>query len=115
VHVDAKGLLFADPAHARPWLQGRAPAPARILVVEGITDFISVAGHSLGDLGVLGIESGSAATFACLPLVPGQAVYLATDPDEQGRVYARQIRAALPPLTPVFSVPLGEMHRAVAA
>ena len=93
-----RGLLFADPGVARPWMTGSGPTPRSVLIAEGITDYLhAVAARPPGrPLAVLGVESGSAAALRLVSWPIGIDVRIATDPDEAGDRYADEIRAALP-------------------
>ena len=91
------GLFFADPLVARPMLRAQA-TPARVVVVEGITDYLAAARHATQDNGgtaVLGGISGSfgAMAQACIP--EAATVYAWTDADEAGDRYATEIARAL--------------------
>lgn len=91
------GLLFASPA-ARAWLRGAAPAPARLLVAEGITDYLAAtqtARRAPGTL-VLGAASGGFGALAEAPIPRATRVLVATDPDAAGDRYAAQVLAAIP-------------------
>lgn len=90
--IASAGLVFADPVHARPWLRG-GPAPLRLLIVEGITDYLAAA--STCDMPVLGYESGSLSAIEQIRDWPIRVI-IATDNDEAGDRYARQIASALP-------------------
>lgn len=94
--ADAVALVFADPRHARPWLQG-GRTPSRVLIVEGMTDYLRACGEP-GARGwaVLGIESGSASAFARMPWRPEQRVYVCTDGDAPGDAYAAALERAVP-------------------
>lgn len=97
---DVSGLFFADPA-AQRLLRGDAFGLARVLVCEGLTDWLSAAGwcrrNGGDDVAVLGGVSGS---FPALAQVrwPEQPidVVVAIDHDAAGDRYVEQIRAALP-------------------
>jgi len=97
------GLLFAS-ASTRRWLSGQAPAPQRVVVVEGATDYLT-ASTELPDCAILGIASGSPPALSTVPKEKGQRWYVATDPDAAGRRYAKQIAEALYP-TPVRPFPM---------
>jgi hypothetical protein len=95
VSVSSRGLVFADPNHARPWLQEKGPAPEKLFVVEGITDYLS-AYSSSPKTAVLGIESGSHPAFLDMPWKRGMRVYIATDLDEAGDNYMLNLVNAIP-------------------
>jgi len=91
------GLFFADPVVGRPMLRGKAN-PARVVVVEGITDYLSAARYATADGGgtaVLGGISGSFGAMAQARIPAGATVYAWTDADEAGDRYAREIGRAL--------------------
>lgn len=87
-------LLFLDPVHARPWVQGSAKCPSVTLIVEGMTDYLS--GCVNTDYAVIGITSGSAPAIADLKWSQDAVVVICTDPDKPGDAYARKICEALP-------------------
>lgn len=93
--VSSQGLLFADPTIARPWLQGGTP-PERVLIVEGITDFLAACSVNDG-LPILGIESGSHKAFRLMRWADDCRVTFATDNDAAGDGYAKRILEHLPP------------------
>lgn len=91
------GLFFADPLVGRPMLRGEA-SPARVVVVEGITDYLSAARYATADGGgtaVLGGISGSFGAMAQARITPGATVYAWTDADDAGDRYAKEIARAL--------------------
>lgn len=91
------GLFFADPVVGRPMLRGKA-RPARVVVVEGITDYLAAARHATVDGGgtaVLGGISGSFGAMAQAAIPAGATVYAWTDADEAGDRYASEILRAL--------------------
>lgn len=91
----ATGLLFADPWIGRPMLRGLSVAVDRIVVVEGITDYLAMSSRRPEGVAVLGACSGGFAALgsARLPDVP---VYVATDGDVAGMRYADEVGRALP-------------------
>lgn len=89
----AGGLLFADPRTARPMLTGKGEA-SRIVVVEGITDYLAVASRAPAGTAVLGACSGGFAALGQARITAGAVVYAATDPDAAGERYAGEIAAA---------------------
>ncbi len=96
---DASGLFFADPG-GQALLRGEGDA-ARVLICEGLTDWLSAAAwcrrSRTTDVAVLGGVSGSFPALAqvCWPEHPVDIV-VAVDHDETGDRYVAQIRAALP-------------------
>lgn len=96
--LDAAGLFFADPA-AQDLLAGRRTCVSRLLICEGLTDWLAAAAHAqrIPGLAVLGGVSGS---FPALARVrwpsPMPEVIAAVDADEAGERYLAQIRDALP-------------------
>lgn len=93
-----QGLVFADPRVARPMLQGLA-RPARVVVCEGVTDYLAAAQHATTDRGGLAVLGAASGGFAALrdAAVPADAVvYAWTDHDAAGDRYAAEIVAALP-------------------
>lgn len=104
--VESRELLFATPA-TREWLRGNAPAPARVLVVEGATDFLSSVTR-LDDCAVIGVSSGAAKALYLAPKTKGQRWYVGTDPDTSGDKYAKEVADAIFP-TPVYPIPLRKL------
>jgi len=99
----ASGLLFADPVGARPLLRGAECSGwvSRVVVVEGITDYLAAAGRAVAgrqDRGtaVLGACSGGFAALSALAAVWSGPVYVATDSDTAGQRYAAEVERALP-------------------
>ncbi len=91
------GLFFADPLIGRAMLRGEAE-PARVVVVEGVTDYLSAARYATagpGGTAVLGGISGSFGAMAQARIPKAATVYAWTDPDEAGDRYAREIARAL--------------------
>lgn len=97
--ASSRELLFAAP-RVRAWLSGSAPPPSDVVVVEGATDFLT-ATVQLPECAVIGITSGSATALRLVPRSSGQRWYVATDPDEAGEKYKRQVAQALFP-SPVY-------------
>lgn len=96
--LDAAGLFFADPA-AQDLLAGRHTRVSRVLICEGLTDWLSASAHArrISNIAVLGGVSGS---FPALARVrwpsPMPEVFVSMDADEAGERYLGQIREALP-------------------
>lgn len=87
-------LLFADPVNARPMLRGAA-TPSKVLVVEGITDYLAACAQRLPDVAILGATSGGFSALGEAQL--GNAdVVIATDADAAGDGYAAEIRRWVP-------------------
>lgn len=99
----ARELLFASAA-LRRWMRGEAPAPERLLVVEGATDYLSAADQ----MPTIGATSGGFVALRLLEIPKTTRVYVGTDPDAAGRVYAQQIADALAP-HPARLLPLHRM------
>ena len=76
----SKGLLMASPS-ARVWLRG-GTRPERVVLVEGLTDYLMACSVLGRGAGVLGILSGS-------PPIPGVDV-LCLDPDPPGTRYLKK-------------------------
>lgn len=93
----AAGWLFLDPWKARPMLQGEATEVERIVIVEGLTDYLAVAAHARHDtrLAVIGGTAGSWRHLGDARLPPRSTVYIATDNDPTGDKYATEIAAVL--------------------
>lgn len=103
VGVESRELLFATPA-TREWLRGNAPAPARVLVTEGATDFLSSVTR-VNDCFVIGIANGGAKALSLVPKAKGQRWYVGTHPDTAGDKYATSVANAIFP-SPVYPLPL---------
>lgn len=105
---DATGVVFAD-LRGRRLLQGDAADTHTLYIVEGITDYLVVAGASLPGFATISVASGSAAALEGLGTTLAQhphiRVFVATDPDETGRKYQREIADAFDPVR-VYAVPL---------
>lgn len=94
----ASGLLFADPVYARPLLRGADCSyhVSRVVVVEGITDYLAAAGRrEERGTAVLGACSGGFGALAALG-AHRLPVYVATDSDTAGERYAAEVERALP-------------------
>lgn len=79
----ATGLLFADPWTARPMLRGKA-TPRRVVVAEGITDYLAASRHAGPDTAILGAASGGFAALGMAGIPRTATVYAWTDPDAAG-------------------------------
>lgn len=104
---DSRGLVFADPGAGRALLR-REAAPARLVIVEGLTDFLWTAQHASSDLGVLGIASGFENALQLLALPDATKVYVGTDHGDKhgtGDRYAQSVVDLLAP-HPVRRIPL---------
>jgi len=91
----ATGLLFADPWIARPMLRGIDVQVERVVVVEGITDYLALSCRQPSGTAVIGACSGGFGALAVARL-PGVPVYIATDGDAAGQRYAAEVERALP-------------------
>lgn len=91
------GWLFADPWKARPMLRGEDTEVERVIVVEGLTDYLSVAAYAQGDskLAVIGGTAGSWRHLGDAPLPRNSTVYIATDNDPTGDKYAAEVASVL--------------------
>lgn len=96
---DAGGLFFADPA-ALDVLRGDGGDVRRLLVCEGLTDWLSAAAWARASgqvgLGVIGGVSGSFPALAKVRLPADLDLIIAVDDDDAGRRYLDQVRRALP-------------------
>lgn len=98
--ASATGLLFADPQYARPLLRGRPSEAERVLIVEGLTDYLTACSRLRAEgarTAVIGIASGSAAALRLLRVPEGLPIVVATDYDRAGEVYAELVAEALAP------------------
>jgi hypothetical protein len=92
---NATRLLFADPALARPMLRGAPVEVRRIVVVEGITDYLAMASRRAPGLAILGACSGGFGALSAAAVTPSAIAYIATDTDPAGNRYADEIAHAL--------------------
>lgn len=88
--TSVRGLLMANRS-ARSVLRSKT-APDSYLIVEGLTDYLTV---GASDVPVLGVASG--VDLSKLPLSPNTIVAVATDPDAAGDRYAQRIASQLNP------------------
>jgi hypothetical protein len=94
---DCMGLLFADPWRGRPMLRGQAASVRKVLIAEGLTDFLDACQmvRHLPEWAVLGGTSGSFQALGRVPF-PGEAViYSAVDEDQNGERYHSTILASV--------------------
>lgn len=93
----AAGWLFLDPWKARPMLEGKPTEVERIIIVEGLTDYLAVSAHARHDkrLAVIGGTAGSWRHLGDARLPPRSTVYIATDNDPTGDKYAAEIATVL--------------------
>ena len=91
--IESAGLVFLDPKWARPWVRGGV-GPDRLWIVEGITDYLTVASTRP----CIGVTSGS---FDALRLLKDKlndtTIFTAMDPDSDGRRYEEKIAEAIYP------------------
>jgi hypothetical protein len=92
---NAKRLLFADPVLARPMLRGVDVPVRRLLVVEGITDYLAAASRPSPGLAVVGACSGGFGALSSIRVPSGVVAFVATDSDAAGNRYASEIAHAL--------------------
>ena len=96
----SSGLLFANKLGHKMLLGLRDPE--RILVTEGMTDFLSASVRVAREErahAVIGITSGSAEALKKLRWPEGVNVAVYVHDDKAGERYEREVRAALPPGT----------------
>lgn len=113
MNSDASGVVFANLA-GRAFLRGTS-APARLLVTEGLPDFLDASSQADADMAVLSVESGSTPVFTALrPRLPAVTrVYVSTHADLAGDRYAQGVADALAP-HPCRRVPLDLLRRRAA-
>lgn len=92
---NARRLLFADPVLARPMLRGQPVDVRRILVVEGITDYLAAASRPSPGLAIVGACSGGFGALSSIRVPPGVTAFVATDHDTTGNRYADEVAHAL--------------------
>jgi hypothetical protein len=92
-------LLFADPTKARRILRGEVTSVRRVIVCEGITDYLSAeqALRNRDDTAIFGGTSGSWRGLAKVNWPAGLTFYVATDNDDAGNRYASEIGVAVAP------------------
>lgn len=113
---DFAGLLFLDRGTARPFFRGTGPAPETLLIVEGLTDYLTAVAHADATIGVVGIVSGSAAALRLVaPRVHEHRIRVvsAMDVGPQGDQYTRKLADAFAP-HPVFPLDLQRLAPLVA-
>mgnify|MGYP001593683254 FL=1 len=93
----AGGLLFADPWRGRALLRGEAPGVQRVIVCEGMTDYLAMclAMRQHAGTAVLGATSGGFGALADVRWPLDVRFWCAADEDEAGENYAREMAAAL--------------------
>jgi len=105
----ATGLLFADPL-GLALLRGEGPNELRkVWIVEGLTDLASAAIEATGlpePRAVLGAAQGGFSALAKVRWPDNVTIYAATDNDEKGNRYAKEIAETLAPRH-VYRYPLG--------
>ena len=93
----ATGLVLANAAGVE-LLRGTRLGPAKVVILEGETDFLHWATKAPaldGRLGVLAIWNGAWSDAIAARLPPGSDVCVRTDNDKAGDKYARQITESL--------------------
>lgn len=106
--ASSTGLLFAN-ARGVAFLRGGFDAGA-VFITEGLTDTVMAAvffGVEGRRFAVLGVTSGAAKALVAVRWPTGIECLVATDMDEQGEKYAREVREAVPPEITVKRVRLG--------
>ena len=96
-HFASVGLIFADPWRGRGLLRGQPTDVRRIVVTEGLTDFLatSSAYRDQPDVAVYGGTEGCWSTFGKVAWPSSAEFYLATDPDSTGDRFARTLTEQL--------------------
>jgi 5S rRNA maturation endonuclease (ribonuclease M5) len=103
--VDSKGLFFADPRLARPMLRGKGTKADKVLICEGLTDYLWSVQSAPEDCAVIGIASGSIASLNLVRWPSDVKIYIGADPDAAGDRYASEIAASLSSI-PCRRIPL---------
>ena len=96
--VHSKGLFFADPHLARPMLRGQPFQGDKILICEGLTDYLWSVQSAPERCAVIGIASGSISSMKALHWPVDAKIYIGADPDPTGDRYAAEIAAAISPI-----------------
>lgn len=119
---DARGVVFAD-RRGRALLRAdglRIAASAgtvlevdRLIVTEGLTDFLWTSGAARGTAAVISVESGSETALGLVRIPESVRVYVATHADATGDQYAQAVADAFAP-HPCFRVPLHLLARIAA-
>ena len=94
---EAKGLFMPN-RYAVKMMKGLAGDLDGVLFVEGLTDFLKCSAEVEDldiNLAVLGGTSGSFSSISKLKIPKSLKIYIGTDPDEQGREYAKTIQLQL--------------------
>ena len=106
------GLFFADPWCGRKLLRGQAK-PARVVLCEGVTDFCSTAQafHGRTDIAVLGGCEGAWSAIGEVRWPEDVRLFIATDPDQKGDLFARKVAELVAPL-PCYRIPLHHLRSA---
>ena len=93
--VDSGGLLFAERRYARKLLK-KIPCEAdKLLIVEGLTDYLWSVQSAPDGCAVMGIASGSISALRLTKFPKDLKVYIGADPDEAGDRYAQKIASTL--------------------
>ena len=94
--VPSRGLVFADPWLALPWMRGASPPVAGLIFVEGLPDYLDAASLLPAEgWAVIGIENGSASGLRAARLPDVEAASVAVHDDVAGDGYAKGIEDAL--------------------
>ncbi len=91
----ARSLLFADPFTARPMLKGAPVQVERLVIGEGITDYLAMASRPKPGLAVIGACSGGFGALSDIIVPKSVVAYIAVDNDAAGDRYAEEIKHAL--------------------
>ena len=107
--ASAGGLLFAGP-QVRAWLRTGEGCPPELVVVEGLTDYLTWSAE-VPEAPCVGIASGSVDALRLWRVARASKVYVATDADDVGDHYAEGIADALADQVAVRRVPLARLKR----
>lgn len=97
ISYTTKGLLLAN-HQARQWMKERNPVE-EVIICEGEMDYVTACQEYDGI--VIGIRSGSIDICRQLPWFAQTTVYIATDDDVVGNVYAKKIAKLVGEATPM--------------
>lgn len=86
-------FLLLDPRWVRPWVQGLAPPPGRVLLTEGITDYLNGAMR----MPTIGLTNGSFEALRLIRFHRDTRIVSAVDPDAVGDRYEEQLADAIWP------------------
>ena len=103
----SRELLFATPP-TRAWMCGSAPPPSDIVIVEGLTDYLTWS--STQPQPAIGVYAGAAAALATTPFTRRTKVWIGTDDDAVGDKYAEEVADVLSGTAVVRRMPMRQVN-----